>query len=117
VRELPPAWRRQALEQIANGLRVRDSFREGITWSCQDVRTGLPLGPFDLALCRNLAFTYFDDIGQAEVLRLLVRRVRPGGFLVLGKHEMLPDGRRGFGVYDEHLRIYRRNDELDVLAR
>ena len=53
--------------------RVRDFAREDGAWclnpayKCnikfleQDIRRELPVGPFDLMLCRNLVFTYFDD--------------------------------------------------------
>ena len=50
----------------------------------------MPAGPFDLVLCRNLAFTYFDEQGQREVLRGIDERLVAGGYLVLGADESLP---------------------------
>jgi chemotaxis protein methyltransferase CheR len=52
----------------------------------------MPAGSFDLVLCRNLAFTYFDEEGQREVLRGIDERLVAGGYLVLGAHESLPGG-------------------------
>ena len=52
----------------------------------------MPAGPFDLVLCRNLAFTYFDEEGQRKVLRGIDERLVEGGYLVLGAYESLPEG-------------------------
>jgi chemotaxis protein methyltransferase CheR len=51
----------------------------------------LPEGPFHLVLCRNVAFTYFTPALQREVLARLVTRLVPGGLLVIGGHELLPE--------------------------
>jgi len=108
VRELPPEWRRIAFEDVGKEVRVRDLARTGLVWSLQDVRSAMPEGPFDLVLCRNLVFTYFDDALQVEVLGRLRPLIRPGGFLVLGKHERLPVSAVGLQPWREHLRIFRR---------
>lgn len=56
-----------------------------------DLRDEWPDEAFDLVLCRNLAFTYFDDAGQREALTRLLERLRPGGVLVIGRKERLPE--------------------------
>ena len=68
----------------------------------------MPDGPFDLILCRNLVFTYFDEAPQRRISEKLRERLRPGGFLVLGGHEALPAGVGGFGLIAPNLPIYRR---------
>jgi chemotaxis protein methyltransferase CheR len=75
-------------------------------------RTGHPdcaagRGPFDLVLCRNLVFTYFDDSLQRELARRIAARMRPGAALVIGKHEQLPPGIGSFEAIDAHSRVYR----------
>ena len=65
-------------------------LRANVTLRCQDVRTALPSGRFDLILCRNLVFTYFSQERQAHVLAQLTERLQPGGALIIGKHEALP---------------------------
>lgn len=60
-----------------------------------DVRNRVPAGPFDLALCRNLVFTYFSEELQREVGGHLVRSLRPGGALVVGAHEAVLLGLNG----------------------
>jgi chemotaxis protein methyltransferase CheR len=51
----------------------------------------MPEGPFDVILCRNVAFTYFDEPVQLVVARKLCDRLRVGGALVVGQHEAPPD--------------------------
>jgi chemotaxis protein methyltransferase CheR len=84
-----------AFERREEGFRLAPQHRAAVHFVAHDLRTEPPLGPFDLVLCRNLAFTYWDDILQIEVARKLERSLRPGGFLVIGVHEMLPLGARG----------------------
>ncbi len=59
-------------------------------------------------LCRNLVFTYYDDALQKELLERLVRRLVPGGFLVVGIHESLPGGTDLLSAHDARLGIHVR---------
>lgn len=70
---------------------------------------GLPDGPFDIVLCRNLVFMYFEDALQAEVTGSLQERIVPGGVLVLGRHEVLPAGAVGFQEIEHNLHVYLRH--------
>jgi chemotaxis protein methyltransferase CheR len=91
LRELPAAWAAQAFEPRDGAQCIRAPFREGLTFRCEDLRAGMPEGPFHLVLCRNVAFTYFArEPLQREVLAGLVARLVPGGVLVIGAHESLP---------------------------
>jgi chemotaxis protein methyltransferase CheR len=69
---------------------LRPELRDGIAWRQEDLRASMPDGPFDLILCRYLAFTYFDDELQRSVLDRISRRLAPEGILVLGTHERPP---------------------------
>lgn len=93
VRELPEGWVKRAFApEHGEGLRLLPAFREGVHFERQDLRTQMPEGPFDAVLCRNLAFTYFDQPSQQRVLQLIGERLIPEGVLVLGAHEALPAG-------------------------
>ncbi len=90
LRELPPDVIARAFE-IDDGLFcVRSRHRKGLSFLRQDLRTQWPDGPFDLILCRNLAFTYFAPALQEQVLDRILERLGPGGYLVIGSHERLP---------------------------
>jgi chemotaxis protein methyltransferase CheR len=83
LRELPPELR-------ARFSKEREALRARITFLVQDLRKETPAGPFDLVLCRNVAFTYFDVPLQREVLARIESVLAPGGELVIGKGESLP---------------------------
>jgi chemotaxis protein methyltransferase CheR len=90
LRDLPGQWRCAAFEQGGGRLTIRQPFREAIIWCCQDVRQTQPASSFDLVLCRNLVFTYYEPSLQLELARRLAGAVCPGGALVIGAHEALP---------------------------
>jgi chemotaxis protein methyltransferase CheR len=96
LRELPREWRAAAFDPGDGGWVLRREFRTGVVFRRMDVRRRMPAGPFDLIVCRNLAFTYFDEALQSTVAAKLARRLRPGGLLLLGRHERLPSGLPGW---------------------
>ncbi|RPI56688.1 MAG: hypothetical protein EHM55_04410 [Acidobacteria bacterium] len=63
---------------------------------------------FDLVLCRNVAFTYFSEPVQRDVLAHISKRLRTGGFLVIGSHETLPSD-AGFLPLPAAPAIYRKS--------
>ncbi len=69
----------------------------------------MPSGPFDLVLCRNLVFTYFEQEVQVGFLERMLHRLVVGGLLVLGGHEALPEGAwpldRPYGTLPIHRRV------------
>lgn len=108
LKELPAAWIESAFEEYRGRFHLRPEFRIGVEFRQQDIRQELPDGSFDLVLCRNLVFTYFEPALQVEIARALHERIAPGGVLVLGRHEALPAGATGFRELEPGLRIYRR---------
>lgn len=92
LKDLPAPWRSRAFEPTPRGDRLRESLRCGVRFERQDLRREMPDGPFDLVLCRNLAFTYFEEGRQVRAGRQIAQRLAPGGALVIGAHERLPNG-------------------------
>jgi len=74
----------------------------------RDVREACAVGAFDLVLCRNLVFTYFDDELQAEVLSRIIDAMADGAVLVIGIHEDLPETTDRLEPWFEKQRIYRK---------
>lgn len=107
VKHLPSHWLSEAFEIRAQTYCLRPEYREGIALIEQDVRTTMPASRFDLILCRNLAFTYFDHALQKGLLAKLLARLRPHGALVIGKHESLPHDTHALAEWFAGLRIYR----------
>jgi chemotaxis protein methyltransferase CheR len=96
LRELPERWSAAAFERRGRQLCLRTPYRASVRFRRQDIRSAIPAGPFDLVLCRNLAFTYFDDAIQLDVLRRIAERLGDEAYLVIGGHETLPEGGAGF---------------------
>ena len=90
LKELPAHWLAQAFVHTENGYCIRSEHRAHVSFLAQDIRTTMPPGPFHLVLCRNLAFTYFDQALQEAVLAGIVGRLCAAGVLVIGMHERLP---------------------------
>ena len=67
-----------------------------MTFRRHDLRTPAPGTGFDVVLCRNVAFTYLAPEQQRVVLGHLATALRPGGALVIGLHEDLPQPALGF---------------------
>jgi len=107
LKDVPPAWFDEAFLRRGGHYVVRPELRRHVRFARQDVRRQLPDGPWDLVLCRNLVFTYFDESLQREVLRRIAARIVPGGVLVTGKQESLPDRIEGIVPYAGNLGTYR----------
>ena len=90
LKDLPEAWL-GAFEAKDGLLCLEGRYREPVTFLEQDLRAVAPQGPFDLVLCRNLVFTYFELDLQREILARLIASLRPGGALVIGAHETMPE--------------------------
>jgi len=108
LKDLPAAWRARAFEASGAKLVLRPPFRQGIEFRLADIRLHLPEGAFHLILCRNLAFTYFEEPLQREILLRIAGRLLPGGGLVLGRHEAPPTGTGEVEPWAPELGLYRR---------
>jgi len=90
LRDLPCSLAERAFRRSGDLFELRPEPRRDIAFSRQDIRTEAPDAKFDLALWRNLVFTYFDAPTQSRLLDELRAHMRPGGALVIGAHEKLP---------------------------
>jgi chemotaxis protein methyltransferase CheR len=93
LRDLPLRWRELGFTATDHQRCLRPELRQGVLFRREDLRERMPAGPFELILCRNLAFTYFDPPLQSRVLGQLIQRLVPGGLLAIGAHERLPEDR------------------------
>jgi chemotaxis protein methyltransferase CheR len=103
LRELPAALRERA---FTDGV-LDPCVRSRVTFTRHDIRGEPPAGPFELVLCRNVAFTYFDDAVQRATLRRIASVMTPGGALVIGAHEALPDGQEEFAPWAPEHGVFR----------
>jgi chemotaxis protein methyltransferase CheR len=92
MKELPDDLRETGFMKTGEGLCLRPEFMQPVQLIQHDIRKGVPDGPYDIILCRNVAFTYFDEHMQSTVARAIFDALRPGGLLLTGGHEDLPEG-------------------------
>jgi chemotaxis protein methyltransferase CheR len=109
LRELPRSWVDSVFRPTGAGLQLPEAIRRAVSWKCLDVRTDPLDGPFDLVLCRNLVFTYYEEDLQRETLARLVDAMMPGAALAIGGHESLPDGESRLAPWGSLRAVYRRD--------
>ncbi len=110
VRNLPASWREAAFTLAGDSYCLKPEYQQGVIFQSHDVRQPPPAYDFDLVLCRNLAFTYYDQALQLHVKQHLFNALRPAGVLVLGAREILPREKAdGLAVWSERYRVYRKH--------
>lgn len=109
VRDVPADLATAFTESPDGRLRLADECRRDVELGVQDIRVAAPEGRFHLILCRYLALTYFDAALQQRTLSLLRDKLEPGGVLVVGATERVPEDRGGLVPWSARLGIYRRH--------
>jgi len=107
LHDLPPELVDRAFGRTGDLHQIRPELRRDIVFLRQDIRSKMPEGPFDLILCRNLIFTYFDDAAQSGLLAEICARLRPGAALVIGSRETLPQPHQDLAPWNGPAPIYR----------
>lgn len=99
LKDLPAAWRAIAFRRIDDTFCLHHRFKHDVTFRHHDVCDAPPGAGFDLILCRNLVFTYFDDSQQRAFVEHALNALAPGGALMLGSHEQPPADERRLKVW------------------
>jgi chemotaxis protein methyltransferase CheR len=90
--------------------QLSSQIREAVTFQQHDLRTPPPARDFDLILCRNVLI-YFSRPQSEVFFQRFYSALKPHGYLVLGKCEVLPQSIKSkFEIIDTRTRIYRRKD-------
>jgi len=109
LKDLPESWRDRVFAREDDVYCLKPEYQRNIEFLEQDIRRELPVGPFDLVLCRNLVFTYFDAALQLKVLSRIAGAMHDDTALVVGAHEKLPEGTEGLSMWFHKQRIYRKS--------
>jgi len=109
LKDLPASWRDRGFAREDDAYCLKPEYKRNIEFLKQDIRRELPVGSFDLILCRNLVFTYFDDAHQLKVLSRIVAAMHDDAALMIGAHEKLPEGAEGLLNWFDKQRIYRKS--------
>lgn len=92
LKDMPREWKARAFFYQDPGFQIKNIFQKDIQFLEQDIRMDMPEGEFELILCRNLVFTYFQENIQLEIFNRIMTKLVPGGFFIIGIHESLPEG-------------------------
>lgn len=88
--------------------RLKDPIPRLVEFRRQDILAGRPDFDADLVLCRNLLI-YLDRAAQQRVFGTFTDVLRPRGYLVLGRVEMLaPEYRARFEAVNVRERVYQK---------
>lgn len=106
IANVSPEYRRHYLEKVEEGWAVRPEIKSCVVFRRQDLTAKLPVAKFDLIVCRNVLI-YFNRQLQERLYLDFHECLYPGGFLVLGKTEvLLSEYRQLYSVTDIGERIY-----------
>ncbi len=79
---------RRYFKQIDEGFLISDKIRARVAFSNHDLFEKAPFAPCDLIMCRNVMI-YLDRAAQSLILRNFHDQLKPGGYLMIGKVELL----------------------------
>ncbi len=107
VDTLPNELRDKYFEPNGGTYTFRPELRRKVIFGRHDITQDAPISRLDLLVCRN-TLMYFNVETQSQVVDRFHFALREGGYLFLGKAEMLlSDGER-FEVLSMRQRIFRR---------
>jgi chemotaxis protein methyltransferase CheR len=109
MRDIPDDIRMIGFENSANDYIMKEQYKRRIQFLKQDIRNEMPDNIFDVILCRNLVFTYFDISIQKRLLTELAARLRPEGYLIIGSNEQLPQAEIQFKKIKKREPVYTVN--------
>jgi chemotaxis methyl-accepting protein methylase len=90
LKEVPDGIFRGFFE-VGNEFYVLDrAVRESVEFKKHDIVHEESFFGMDIVFCRNLAFTYFSQSCQMNVLKKIAASLEEKGYLIIGKDESLP---------------------------
>ena len=74
-----------------NRYDVKFSLKENITWQVRNMFSDPPATGFHIIFLRNNLLTYYRDHLIKKPLTRILKALNPGGWLIIGSHESLPE--------------------------
>ncbi|MEV0602613.1 CheR family methyltransferase [Streptomyces sp. NPDC050315] len=94
-------------DQNGAQFSFRPDLRRRVIFGRHDITRDAPISRLDLLICRN-TLMYFNVEAQTQIIDRFHFALRPGGFLFLGKAEMLLNDADRFDVMSMRQRVFRR---------
>jgi two-component system, chemotaxis family, CheB/CheR fusion protein len=99
--------REKYFEQGGTRFSFRSDLRRRVIFGRHDITRDAPISRLHLLVCRNVLM-YFNVETQSQIVDRFHFALREGGYLFLGKAEMLLSGNRRFDVSSMRRRIFMR---------
>ncbi|NGN66667.1 PAS domain-containing protein [Streptomyces sp. A7024] len=104
---LSPELREKYFEPNGTQFSVRPDLRRRVIFGRHDITSDAPISRLDLLVCRN-TLMYFNVEAQTQIVDRFHFALRDGGYLFLGKAEMLLNDTDRFDVVSMRQRVFRR---------
>ena len=93
IKEIPPDLRPRFFTISPNGRRfeIKTEVRQGVRWLQHDLLHGPAGSAFQLIFLRNNLLTYHQGAVLQAAFERIVQALAPGGLLIVGSHERLPE--------------------------
>ena len=113
-REMSLQLRQKYFTNEKGTFSLRHNLSQKIEWFEHNLIWEPPPMNNNLIFCRNLVYTYFTDSLQEEITRRFHQALVAGGFLVVGRKDLLPSGTEGLFRLMEHP-IYQRVEVPELI--
>ncbi|MDI6795110.1 MAG: protein-glutamate O-methyltransferase CheR [bacterium] len=114
VEGIQPALLKNYFVQENNSFSVKPEVRQLVTFKVHNLAGDPPYQDLDLVICRNVII-YFISTLQSRMLTGFHEGLKKGGFLLLGKAEVLiGEMRRMFECLDIKAKLYRKIAECGM---
>ncbi|WP_055699223.1 MULTISPECIES: CheR family methyltransferase [Streptomyces] len=107
LERLEPELRDRYFEPNGTQFSFRSDLRRRVIFGRHDITRDAPISRLDLLVCRN-TLMYFNVEAQTQIIDRFHFALREGGFLFLGKAEMLLNDGDRFEVLSMRQRVFRR---------
>jgi len=105
---VPEHLREKYFEPSGSQFAVRQDLRKRMIFGRHDITSDAPISRLHMLVCRN-TMMYFNVEAQSQIIDRFHFALRDGGFLFLGKAEMLLTAGDRFAAYSIRQRIFRRH--------
>ncbi len=102
---------KEMFESDGRNMQIIKRFQRICSFKNHNLASDTIEDRYNLIFCRNVMI-YFDDELKMMVLKKLLSALKPGGFLILGYYDMLPDESRNLiTAYNSDNRVYQMKEE------
>lgn len=105
VADIPPKLLEKYFEHFDGRYTFRKDLRRSVIFGRHNLVQDAPISRIDLLVCRN-SLMYFNSEAQTKIITRFAFALKDGGFLFLGKAEMLLNHHKTFKAVDLKRRIF-----------